>query len=103
DIAKLMIKKDLLFSKLVKYNDKPEFFSSWKSSFCDVISDLDLKPLEEIDLLIKWLGPESSKQALSLKAANPGNIMKGLNRIWERLSDRYASPELIESAIKNKL
>ena len=40
---------------------------------------------------------------LSLRAANAGNPVRGLERIWERLEDRYASPELVHASLQKKL
>ena len=58
---------------------------------------------EEMDLLVKWLGPSSSKFARSIRAANVGDADKGLKCIWERLHERYGHPEMVESAFKKKL
>lgn len=62
-----------------------------------------MTPCEEFDLLIKWLGPESKKHARSLRASNASNPAKGLERLWERLYERYGSPEIVESSLKCKL
>ena len=56
-----------------------------------------------MDLLIKWLGPESKKFAMSMRTANPKNPKNALKLIWQRLQDRYGSPELVEAALKSKL
>ena len=42
----------------------------WKSSFENVLTDLQVTDFEQLDLLIKWLGPESSSYAQSIRAAN---------------------------------
>jgi len=68
-----------------------------------VAVELSVSPCEEFDLLIKWLGPESKKHALSLRASNTSNPTKGLERLWERLHERYGCPEMVESSLKNKL
>ena len=59
--------------------------------------------VEELDLLVKWLGPESSKHARSLRAANAQEPTRGLERVWQRLDERYGRPEMVEPALKNKL
>ena len=56
-----------------------------------------------MDLLIKYLGPESRKHALSIRTSNIFNIPRGLQRLWERLDDRYGAPELVEASIRAKL
>lgn len=63
EIAKFLARRDLLTGELSRFNDKPENYWAWKSSFCNAIEGLDLKPSEELDLLIQWLGPDSTEQA----------------------------------------
>lgn len=90
-------------SRLKNYDDKPESFAAWKATFQSVVRELSVSTEEEVDLLIKYLGPESSKQANNIKIANFSNPGSGLSRIWERLNDRYGSPEMVEFALKQKL
>lgn len=52
---------------------------------------------------MKWLGPDSTKHAHSIRIANASNHAEALRKVWERLDERYGSPELIESALKQKL
>jgi hypothetical protein len=40
--------------------------------------ELEVKPREEIDLVVRWLGPDSPKHALTLKMANISNPERGL-------------------------
>ncbi|XP_071138882.1 uncharacterized protein [Mytilus edulis] len=56
-----------------------------------------------MDLLVKWLGRESSKFSQNIRASNVNNPNAGLRRIWERLDERYGRPEMVEAAIKTKL
>ena len=72
----------------------------WKCGFLGIIKELQVTTVEELDLLVKWLGPESSKHARSLRAANAQEPTRGLERVWQRLS---GCPEMVESALKNKL
>ncbi|XP_061170421.1 uncharacterized protein LOC133179742 [Saccostrea echinata] len=103
DFTKFLLKKDLLLTRLVNFNDRPESFASWKSSFQTVMRELGVNPNEEIDLLVKWLGPDSQKHALTLKMANISNPERGLHRIWNRLEERFGAAEMVESALKEKL
>ena len=43
------------------FADKPEKYHDWKQTFKHVISETDANPSEEMDLLLKWLGPISNK------------------------------------------
>ena len=103
EYAKVFAKKDLV-SKIHLFDDNPENFSSWKASFKNAVRELSLTPVEEMDLLIQWLGnTASATQAKSIRNANAANPDRGVQRIWDRLHDRFANPEVVESAIKRKL
>ncbi|KAF7642338.1 hypothetical protein LDENG_00259810 [Lucifuga dentata] len=67
DLAKYLMRKELVSSGLLAFDDRPENYWAWKSSFQAVIRELDLSDQEEIDLLIKWLGPQSSAQARRIR------------------------------------
>lgn len=53
--------------------------------------------------MVKWLGSESCKQALSIRAANAASPDQVVIRIWSRLGDRFESPEIVEGALRKKL
>lgn len=72
------------------------------NAISNAIEDLDLKPCEELDLLTKWLGPESAEHAQRIRSAHINHPAIGLSRIWERLEQCYGSAEAIESALLNK-
>ena len=103
EFANIFAQKELLTSRLTKFDDSPEFFAAWKISFTNVAKELKLTPTEELDLLIKWLGPSSSEQAKRIRVANANNQERGLQLVWERLHDRFARPENVEAVIKNKI
>ena len=42
----------------------------WKASFKSIITGLEETSSEQLDLLCRYLGNDSSKQAASLRAAN---------------------------------
>lgn len=65
----------------------------------NVISSLDLAAHEQIDLLIRWLGPESSQLACRIKAANIRHLSVGLELIWTRLQECYGAPEAQRSKL----
>lgn len=103
DLARFLAKSHLITEGLCKYDDKPENFLSWKSTFKNTIAELGLSALEEINLLVKWLGPESSQQAQRIKAVSIHKPTVGLTMIWSRLEECYGSPEAIERALFGKL
>ena len=74
-----LLKRDLLLTRLSRFEDSPETFLTWKNSFKSVMSELGVKAGEELDLLIKYLGKDSSKSAVSMKPAYPGDPVRGLS------------------------
>ncbi|KAK3100574.1 hypothetical protein FSP39_022032 [Pinctada imbricata] len=102
DFAKFWFKKDLV-TKVDPFDDKPEHYLSWKTSFKRVISELNVTASEELDLLIKWLGPSSSSEARNIKACFTHNPTLGRENIWARLEEKYGAPSLIEASIRRKL
>ncbi|KAK3088225.1 hypothetical protein FSP39_016350 [Pinctada imbricata] len=103
DFTRYLLKKDLLLSRLTCFDDKPENYRTWKVSFKTVMNELNVSSLEELDMLVKWTGPESKKQVLNIKAANVENPIVGLTKAWNRLEERYGCPEMLESSIKKRL
>ena len=103
DFSRFLMKRDLCLNRISFFDDNPEFYRVWKEGFNDVVRELRVSPVEEMDLLIKYLGPESKKWAISIRSSNTHNATLGLSRIWERLDDRFASPEIVEASIKKRL
>lgn len=99
DLARFLAKTQLITGGLSKFDDKPENYLSWKATFQSTVRDLGLTATEEINLLIKWLGPESSEHAKRLKAVNMKHPPAGLNMIWLRLEECYGSPEATENSL----
>ena len=98
-----MLRKDFLLTRFSNFDNRPEAFIVWSASLSNIVQELGVTPFEEMDLLVEWLGPESSKCARSLRSANTHNPTLGVTRIWDRLHDRYSRPEIIESVPKGKL
>lgn len=100
DLARFLAKNKLVAGGLTKFDDKPESYLSWKATFKSTIKDLSLSATEEINLLIKWLGPE---QARRVKAVNIYHQSAGLDMIWVRLEECYGSPEAIERSLFSRI
>ncbi len=103
DLANYMVRKEMVSSGLMKFDDCPENYWAWKSSFQDVTKDLGLTAREELDLLTKWLGPESSMQAKRIRSVHAHYPIAGIHMLWQRLEECYGSPEVIENALLRKL
>ncbi|XP_052073800.1 uncharacterized protein LOC127711732 [Mytilus californianus] len=103
DLTKFLLKKDLLLTRFQNFDDCAETYASWKATFKSITEELSVTAFEEMDLIVKWLGRESSKFLQTIRASNVNNPKTGLRRIWERLDERYGRPEMVEATIKTKL
>lgn len=103
EFSRFLIQKELVLSRLTKYDDQPDMYVAWKTMFQNVVTELRINTAEEVDLLVKWLGPTSSKQALRIRSSNADNPQKCHDRIWERLEDRFGRPEMVEETMKRKI
>lgn len=103
DFVKYMARRELVTTGLNRFDDRPESFRSWQSSFLSATSGLELTASEELDLLIKWLGKESSEHVKRIRSAYVSNPEAALHLCWERLKECYANPEAIENALFKRL
>ncbi|XP_063758693.1 uncharacterized protein LOC134877201 [Eleginops maclovinus] len=103
DFARYLIRKEMVSAGLLQYDDKPENYWSWKASFLSSTRDLNLSAREELDLLTKWLGAESSEQAKRVRAVHVLNPAAGVAMVWRRLEECYGTPEVIEDALLKKI
>ncbi|XP_062619211.1 uncharacterized protein LOC134280770 [Saccostrea cucullata] len=103
EFTKFLVKKDLLLSRLTRYDDNPMLYVSWKLNFKGIMKELDATATEELDLLVRWLGPASSRQANTIRACNADNSALAVQKIWERLEERFGSPEMLERSLKERI
>lgn len=103
DFARYLIRKELVSTGLLQFDEKPENYWAWKASFISATKDLNLTAREEMDLLAKWLGPKSSEQVKRLRAVHILDPSAGLHMVWQRLEECYGSPEVIEDALFKKV
>ena len=73
DFTNFLLKKELLLSRLIKFSDRAKNYRVWKVSFKSIVTKLKVTPFEELDLLVKWLGVDSSRQATNIRASNMNN------------------------------
>lgn len=103
DITRFLARRELLSGGLTRFSDKPGDYWAWKSTFENAINGLQLTASEELDLLSKWLGSESSQHAKRIRAVHINDPSHGLSKVWERLERCYGSPEAIEKALVDRL
>lgn len=93
----------LLMSILTMYDDNPMLYVSWKLNFKRITRELGTTATEKLDLIVRWFGPASSKQANSIRACNADNPAQAVKKIWERLEERFGSPEMVERSLKERI
>ncbi|KAJ8375796.1 hypothetical protein SKAU_G00063760 [Synaphobranchus kaupii] len=103
DLAAYLARRDLVLSGLKTFDNRPENYLSWKAGFHNAIEGLNLKPSEQLELLIKWLGGESLQHAKRIRAVQVNYPTTGLNMVWQRLDRSYGSPEAIEASLFARL
>ncbi|KAL0151744.1 hypothetical protein M9458_052970 [Cirrhinus mrigala] len=103
DVAKYLMRREMVTSGLMEFDDQPENYWAWKTSFRSVIDELTLSPREELDLLIKWLGPASKEQARRIRAIHSHNSAAGLSMVWQRLKETYGTPEAVEHSLLKRI
>lgn len=56
NLARYLARRDLVSTSLYQFDDRPESYKAWRSSFYNATADIGLTAIEMLDLLIKWLG-----------------------------------------------
>ena len=102
-LTKHLMKKELISTGLLKFDDNPANFRAWKASFKVATEDLELTAAQELNLVMKWLGEKSLKIAAPLRAIYVDNPHVGLYKVWETLEKKYGTAEVIEDNLMTKL
>ncbi|XP_061776030.1 uncharacterized protein LOC133568240 [Nerophis ophidion] len=102
DFIRYFARREIVATGLLQFNDKPQNFRAWKRSFKNATNGLHLTS-EEMDLMLKWLGKESSEHVEQIRAIHINNPTKGLNMMWDRLEQCYGSAEVIEDTLFKRI
>lgn len=103
DFVQYLARRELVTTGLIQFDDHPESFRAWQSSFNNAIRGLSLSASEELDLLTKWLGKESSRHVRTIRQVHVNDPNAALSNAWSRLIKLYAAPEVLEKALFKKL
>lgn len=103
DIARYLVRREHVNSGLIKFNDRPENYWTWKSSFLNTTEGLNLTASEELDVLTKWLGSQSAQHVIRIRSVHVASPALGLRMVWDRLEECYSSPEVIERALFERI
>ena len=86
-LAQYLAQRDLVSSGLYQFDDKPENYCAWYSSFVSATSEVRLTPIQELDLMTRWLGKESGQQVRCIRSVHVINPSLALTKAWERLRE----------------
>ena len=100
---KHLVKRDLILSRLSKFDDNPMMYVSWKAGFQNIMMELGAAHTEQLELLCEKLGSTSSTQAKTIKACNANSPKIAIDKIWERLNRRFGAAEQVEAYILKKI
>lgn len=103
DLTKYLIRREMVSSGLLKFDDCPENYWAWKASFVNSTRELNLTAREELDLMVKWLGKDSSEQVKRIRSVHVLNATAAISMAWQRLEECYGAPEVIENALLKKI
>ncbi|XP_056394792.1 uncharacterized protein LOC130290758 [Hyla sarda] len=103
EFARFMVSRELINTSLSKFDERAESYRAWKATFKAAIANLNLTAEQELDLLIKWLGPGSTNRIKSLRTVYVGQAEAGLAAAWQRLERTFGSAEAIEKALFKRL
>lgn len=90
-------------SSFYQVDDRPENYRAWQSSFHYATQGVGLTATGQLDLLTKGLGKESSNNVRRLRSVHIANPALALKKVWDRLQECYAAPEIIERSLFNRL
>lgn len=94
-LAQYLAQWDPVTSGLYQFNDKPENFCAWQSSFTNAVAEVSLTATQELHFMTKWLGKHSGEQVRRRRSVHINNPILAFNKACERLHDCYACPEII--------
>ena len=72
-LAQYLARRDLVTSGLYQFDDKPENYRAWYSSFSSAASEVNLTATQQLDLMTKWLRKESSEQVKRMPSVHVNN------------------------------
>lgn len=102
-LAQYLARRNLVNTSFYVFDDKPENYCAWLSSYKNATQGLGLTATEELDLMTRWLGKESSNQVKHLCVVHIESPHVALVKAWEWLQECYAAPEVIEKALFTRL
>ena len=95
-ISNMLVQKELVKSSLRKFRCNAGEYRAWKGSFKQATKDLDLKPFQEMNLILDSIEGETKSLVQKIYAIHVNKPDLGLQRVWSYLDEKHGSPEAIE-------
>ncbi|CAB4037628.1 Hypothetical predicted protein [Paramuricea clavata] len=86
-----MVRREILTKRVEKFDDDPQNFHTWKTSFKTMLKDISITPQEELSLLTEYTSKESKKFVQKLRNAYIQNPAKGVVEVWNKLGESFGS------------
>ena len=100
-----MARREVITKKVLKFDDKPENFHTWETSFKTMLKDIAISPEEELSLLSEYTSKESRKLVQKLRNACIQNPAKGLGveEVLTKLRERFGRDVVLTNAYLDKI
>ena len=98
-----MARQELIGKKVEQFDDRPENFRTWKTSFMNLIRNVPMTPSEQLSLIIEHTSNESRKLVQRLRNAYVENPERGVQVVWEKLAERFGSDAVVTHVQLTKL
>mgnify|MGYP002804098909 CR=1 FL=1 len=95
--------REVITKKVNKFDDNPENFHTWKTSFKTMLKDISITPQEELSLLTEYTSKESKKLVQKLRNAFIHNPAKGVKEVWLKLGERVGSDVVLTKPYLDKI
>jgi hypothetical protein len=74
------MKKDLISQRLTEFGDDASLYNMWRGTLKNIVSEALLSLIEEVELLLRWLRPESITQTNRIRRSNPNDTDAALSK-----------------------
>ena len=98
-----MARREVITKKVQKFDDEPENFHTWETSFKTMLKDIAISPEEELSLLSEYTSKESRKLVQKLRNACIQNPAKGVEEVWTKLRERSGCDVVLTKAYLDKI
>ncbi|XP_006812352.1 uncharacterized protein LOC102804307 [Saccoglossus kowalevskii] len=103
EMGNIMFRKELLSSSLRTFNDSATSYRAWKALMMSTISELNVPPSQQVNLIMRWLGNSSRELVTPLQSVYVDKPIEALKHIWNLLDQTYGAVEVIEQDLMNRL